>query len=181
MRTKIFRSFVASSLFLLIASPALAIGKPQFVPNIHTQDATGAARACEARENAVKNRMTHITRLAGDMETKFDGIASRVENFYTTKDVPNGKIVSNYSALVANIAAQKTAVQSALTQAQNDVNTFNCTVSNAKAKLTQFREDMQAVKRALKVYRTAIKDLIVAVHSITGAENSESTKGGNQQ
>jgi hypothetical protein len=79
-------------------------------------------------------------------------------------------------------------VQAALTKTQNDADNFNCT-GNPKDQLMLFREDMQSVKKALKDYRTSIKNLIVAVHSVTGAQNSEhpvspkptiSSKGENQ-
>jgi len=185
MITRLIKPTVIVSLFLFIASPALAIGKPDGVgarPNASAQ-ATGAVRACQARESAIKTRMTRLTNLAANMETKFDSIAGRVKNYYTSKVLPSGKTVANYDSLVANIATQKTAVASALTQAQANINSFNCASGNAKAQLTQFRQDMQAVKSTLKDYRTSIKNLIVAVRSVTGSQNSEtesSKSGGNQ-
>lgn len=171
-------------LITLLNVSAFAVGKPQDVgnrPNIPVQTGqintqNGATRACQARENAIKNRSTHLTQLATTMETKFDSIASRVENYYTNKIVPSGKSVSNYNTLVSDIQTKKTAVQTALTTAQNNAASFSCASTNPKNQLIQFRDDMQAVKSALKDYRTAIKNLIVAVHSVTGTENSESPK-----
>lgn len=183
MEIRITKSILLVPLFLLTVTPVLAVGKPNSIgarPNIPAQS-TGAARVCQARENVIKTRMTRLTNLAVNMETKFDSIAARVENYYTSKVVPGGKTITNYDALVANIQTQKTAVQTALTKAQDDVNSFNCTSGNPKGQLTQFREDMQAVKSALKDYRTSIKNLIVAVHSVTGDQNSESTKSGGNQ
>ncbi len=134
----------------------------------------GRVKACQVREASVKTRMTHLTDLATTMETKFDAIATRVKDYYTNKVQPSGKTVTNYSTLVAAIATQKTAVQTALTTAQNDANAFSCTSGMPKQQVTQFRTDMQAVKEALKDYRTSIKNLIVAVHSVTG-EGHEAT------
>lgn len=136
--------------------------------------APGKLRSCQARESAVKTRMSHLVQLATNMMNKFDRHATRVETFYTKKVVPSGKTVSNYDSLVADINTKKTAVQSALTKAQNDVNGFSCTNGDPKALLTQFRQDMQATKQALKDYRTSIKNLIVAVRGIVGGEASES-------
>lgn len=110
------------------------------------------------------------------MEDKFDAIAQRVEDYYTNTVVPSGKTVANYANLVSDIQAEKAAVQAPVTQAQNNANSFSCTSNDPKETLTQFRKDMQAVQQALKDYRTSIKNLIVAVHSVTGTENSSSSK-----
>ncbi len=171
---------------ILFTVTAFAIGKPQDVgaqgqglehPNVSvTQGVGGKLRACQARESAIKNRLTHLTTLTTNMETKFDAIAARVENFYTNKVVPSGKTVSNYNTLVSDIQAQKTTVQTVLTKAQTDVNSFSCISGNPKTQLTQLREDMQVVKRALKAYRTSIKNLIVAVRSVTGGTERNSAE-----
>lgn len=130
-------------------------------------------KACQAREDAIKKRSTRLTEMANNMLSKFDSIASRVEDYYTNKVVPSGKTVTNYDSLVSDIGTKKAAVQSALTAAQTDIAGFSCDGSDPKGQMTKFRDDMQNVKTALKDYRTSIKNLIVAVHSVTGAENRE--------
>lgn len=134
--------------------------------------AAGKLQSCQARENGIKQRSTHLVDLVTNMESKFDAIASRVEDYYTSKVVPSGKAVPNYNTLVADIQTKKTAVQAALTTAQSDAASFSCTSSDPKTQMTKFRTDMQVVKTALKDFRTSIKNLIVAVHSVTGVENS---------
>ncbi|MBI3380086.1 hypothetical protein HY029_04995, partial [Candidatus Gottesmanbacteria bacterium] len=128
MKIKSVKSIFFVSLFLLIATPVLAAGKPQYVgtrPNITAQQNSqvnqqnGVNRGCQARENAIKQRMSHLTQLVITMESRFDRHAQRVEDFYTTKVVPSGKTVANYNNLVADIQTKKTAVQTALTNAQN--------------------------------------------------------------
>ncbi|MDO8486804.1 MAG: hypothetical protein Q7S45_00710 [Candidatus Curtissbacteria bacterium] len=161
-----------SIILSLTAAPAFAANESSKAAG-RTQ---GQLRACQVKENTVKQRANRLTKLAANIETKFDSIAARVEKYYTTKVVPSGKTVSNYDSLVAAIAAKKTAVQTALSTAQNDVNSFSCTSSDPKSQLQTFRVDMQNVKSALKDYRTSIKNLIVAVRSVTGAMERESTK-----
>ncbi len=97
------------------------------------------------------------------MQEKFDAIAKRVEDYYISKVVPSGKTVTNYDSLVSEIQNKKQATQTALGKAQTDANSFSCSGNDPKGQLTQFRTDMQTVKSALKDYRTAIKNLIVAV------------------
>jgi len=117
-------------------------------------------------------------RLVTNQETKFDGVATRVENRYTQKLLPKGKTLSNYDALVADIVAKKAAVDAALSVAKNDVASFSCTASDPKAQLTQHRKDMQTVKAALKDFRKSVRNLVVAVRTLAGEETKspESTK-----
>lgn len=174
MKTKFLSSAILLPLFLLIVTPALALGRPDFAnkPDLSPTGAqNGKIRACQAKENAIKNRISHLTALVTTMESKFDSIATRVKDHYTNKVVPSGKTVANYDDLVADIQTKKDAVDTALKTAQADVDSFSCTSTNPKDQLTQFRTDMKNVKKALKEYRTSIKNLIVAVRSVTGEEN----------
>jgi len=132
-------------------------------------------KACQARENAIKNRSTHLADMAKNMEDKFGSIAKRVEDYYQNTVVPSGKTVADYDALVADIQTKKTAVETALTKAQNDFAGFSCASGDPKGAMAQFRKDMQSVKQVLKDYRMSIKNLIAAVHSVTGKENKENT------
>lgn len=172
---------IAASAFIFV-SPISAIdyGKPSAVPAVATRapqaSSQGMLKACQARESAIKTRMTHLTQLATDMINNFDTHVTKVEDYYTTKVLPSGKKVSNYDSLVSDIAAKKTAVSSALTKTQLDTQGFNCSTGNPKLEMTQFRTDMQSVKQALKDFRTSIKNLIVAIHSVTGSEATSSGK-----
>ena len=131
-------------------------------------------RSCEARQNAIKKRMASLLRLTTSMLAKFDAFAIRVEEFYINKVVPSGKTISNYDALVADIAAKKAAVNEAITKAQTDSDGFVCTGDDPKGTYTLFRQDMQAVKEALHNYRKSIKNLIKAIHEVVDDTDTES-------
>ncbi len=133
--------------------------------------ANGRLIACQARENVVKNRMDSLMDLVTNMEKVFDSIAVRVETFYTNTVLPSGKTVPNYDTLVANIGNKKDLVTVALDKSKSDVAAFSCAASDPKGVLNTFRLDMQAVKGALQNYRTSIKNLIVAVHSVSPTPN----------
>lgn len=181
-------SITTVSLSLLFTTATFAIGpsnrpaQPSARPSLPSQATArleGAKlQACQARENAIKTRSGRLTQLANTVQQKFDAIAKRVEDYYTTKVVPSGKTVSNYDSLVADVQTKKDAVQTALTNAQNDLSGFSCTDNNPKAMITKFNEDMKAVKSALQEYRMSVKNLIVGVHSVTGQGNTN--RGGNQ-
>ncbi len=183
MHIKILPAFLVLS-FVLLASPVFAIGKPDNLPGRPSGTAAGQPsglpaqaqthltdarlKACQARENAIKTRSGHLSQLVTSMEEKFDAIAGRVEEYYTSKVVPSGKTVANYDSLVADIATKKAAVGTAVTKTQNDISGFSCDGADPKGQMTTYRSDMQGVKQELKDYRTSIKDLIVAVRSVTG-------------
>lgn len=155
----------ACLVFTLSATPILAappVATPRPAPTL----SPGRMRACEARQDAVKNRLNSLINMASNMLDVFSNIAGRVENYYTTVVVPSGKTVSNYDALVSDIGAKKTAVTDAWTKAQTDANAFACASGDPRQLLLQFRLDMIATKTALKDYRTAIRNLIVAVHRV---------------
>lgn len=163
--------------FVLVTSSVLAVNKPsgeeQGTQPAQTRLVQTRLRACQARENAIKKRATRLIQLAASMENRFDKHAKRVEEYYTSKVIPAGKTVANYDNLVADIQTKKSAVQTALSTAQSDADNFSCTGTDPKGQLTQYRKDMQTVKRALKDYRTSIKNLIVAVRSVTGTTQRE--------
>ena len=123
-------------------------------------------KVCQTKEKVIKNRLESLTALVTNQQTKFDKIATRVENFYTAKVLPTGKTLANYDALAADIDAKKAAVDSNLATAKTNADSFACGADDPKGALSGFREDMQSVKSALKEYRTSIKNLIVAVKGL---------------
>ncbi len=164
--TRLARVLITSLTILLgfaSFSPVYAEASPAARGKAQARVTEAKKQSCLSHEASIKQRSESLTNLALNMEEKFDAIALRVEDYYTGKVVPAGKTVTTYNMLIADIATKKAAVQTALTAAQNDANTFSCTVDNPKAQLTQYRRDMQTVKGALKDYRTSIKNLIVAV------------------
>ena len=163
---------------LLFSTAAFAVTSPgQANPqresvNVKMRLQDAKLRACQARENGIKNRSIRLADLAKDMQYKFDAIAKRVQDYYTNTVVPSGKTVANYDVLVADIQTKKTTVQTTITNAQNNFSGFSCVSDDPKGAMAQFKEDMKLVKQALKNYRTSIKNLIVAVRSVTGEENN---------
>lgn len=137
---------------------------------VHLQDAK--LKACQAISSSLITRSTHIVDLVNQQEKTFTGIAGGVEQYYLTKVVPTGTTLPNYDVLVADITTKQAAIATPLQAAQNDVTNFSCTGNNPAANLTQFRTDMQAVLQALQVYRTSIKNLIVAVRTLPSVQES---------
>ncbi|KKS69951.1 hypothetical protein A3E45_02305 [Candidatus Daviesbacteria bacterium RIFCSPHIGHO2_12_FULL_43_11] len=126
------------------------------------------ASACQAKEGVIKTRSSNLERMAGNMESKFDAISLRVQDYYTQKVLPNGKKVIGYETYLADIQNNKDQVQALLTQTKDGAAGFNCTLVDPKTPVIKFREDMRETKQALKAYRTSIKNLILAINSASG-------------
>lgn len=142
--------------------------------------AAAQLNACQHRETSVKNIMTRIDTRAQNQLTLFGTIASRVENFSTTK----GKTVANYDQLVASINSAKTQAQTDLSTLQTN-STFSCSANDPKGMVTAFQGYLKTEITDLQNYRTAVKNLIVAVASANGetvsaSSQSTSAQGGQQ-
>lgn len=124
-------------------------------------------KACQKRETAINNVMKRSI----DRDTKiiavFDKIATRTEAFYVSK----GKTLSNYDALVADVATTKTSAEAGLTASQSD-STFSCDSANPKASIMAFKDSIKAEIDALNAYKKAVKNLIVGVKSVQGSTTS---------
>lgn len=136
-------------------------------------------RVCQNRETAINNIMSRINTRAQNQLTLFGTIATRVEGFYTSK----GKTVSNYDQLVAAIATAKTQATTDLNTLQSN-STFSCSSSDPKGMVTAFQGYLKTEITDLQNYRTAVKNLIVAVASANGetvSNSSQSTTTGGGQ
>ena len=133
-------------------------------------------KACQNRENTINTIMARIDTRGQNQLALFSTIAARVEAFYTKQ----GKTVSNYTQLVA-------AITSAKTQATTDLNTlktystFSCSANNPKGIVTAFQSYLKTEISDLQNYRTAVKNLIVAVASANGVTVSTSSQASTTQ
>lgn len=141
-------------------------GKSHMPPFAQIRLQNAKLRACEAKASSIVKRSNHLVELAEKMIRVFTSISGGVEQYYLTKVVPTGAILPNYDDLVADIATKQNAIAPLLQAAKDDASNFSCTGNNPKAQLTQYRTDMQAVIRALKEYRTSVRNLIVAVRTL---------------
>lgn len=157
--------------FVLLATPVLAeSGRPSDTHPFKRGLSELKMRSCEARQDSIKNRRDSLINLVMKIEDVFTSKATRVEDFYTNKVLPTGKTVSNYDALVKDISDKKDIVTKDLDDAKAKISAFDCKGDDPKGLLTDFRMNMQKVKSDLKNYRTAIKNLIVAVKPLAPKE-----------
>lgn len=129
-------------------------------------------KACEARQANISKRSDQIVKRATNQLDVFAKIAVRVQEFYQTKLLPQGKIVSNYDSLGSDITTKSAAIAPLLAQAQADAASFSCDKDHPSEQVKTFNEDMKAVMSALEAYRKSVRVLIVAVKGVVGTENS---------
>ncbi|MDP2721058.1 MAG: hypothetical protein Q8O75_03910 [bacterium] len=122
-------------------------------------------KVCQKREAAIRKRSSKLAIRAENMTTRFNKIASRVEEYYTNRLVPKGVTVENYDAIVADIENKEAAVNNAVANAKMAISSFSCDADNPKGKLADYHDSMKAVIAALKEYRTSVVNLIVAVRT----------------
>lgn len=121
-------------------------------------------KACENKKDVAEKAESRVAARGQNQINTFSKIAERVENFYQTK----GYSVSNYDALVSDVNAKKVTAQAAVNTLKADSSSLSasaCEGGHNKAKVGQFRTDLKNEKAAIKAYKTAINNLIVAVKS----------------
>lgn len=129
-------------------------------------------QACQARQVAIGKRSDQMVKRAVNQQDVFGKIAQRVEEFYQTKLVPQGKTVPNYDALVSDITTKSAALTPLIVKASSDAATFSCDKDHPSEQVLGFNQDMKAVISALETYRKSVRNLIVEVKSVKGLENS---------
>lgn len=177
---------VSALSFLLLSTPALAVNssapglqnKPSLVlvtsaPASHSGLSQAHLTVCQNREKAINRNMEQLTKMATNMLGVFNGISTRVEEFYTGTAVPAGVTVASYGDLTDKINSAKASVDTALSAATADAGSFTCDTQSPKAILQTFRTNMRAVKSALQTYRKAIVELITTVRTAYSSQSAD--------
>ena len=145
-------------------------------------------KVCKKKESVIKKRSTKLVQRAENIQSRFDRIVTRADEFYVEKVVPKAGEIKGYGKLLDRIEETRAAVASSLGLAKSSANNFNCEGINPKEQIKQFRSDMQVVIIALKDYKKAVIDLLVAVKTKgkniktpTATESAEPTTGPTEQ
>ncbi len=134
-------------------------------------------RACRAREDVITGIMAQAANNGQRRLDLFSTIAERVETFYQSK----GRTLNGYDKLVADVKAKQAAAQSAVNALKSDSSKFYC--ASARDDINTFKDALKVEISAQQAYRLSVRDLIVGVKSVVGANNSAANtanKGGNQ-
>ena len=151
--------------------------------NGHERSLEARQKSCQARQAEINTRINNYATAAQRHLGVFEGLLTKVQTFYTT----NKLNVSGYDTLLATAQSKQADAQKAVdTLKALDVN-IDCTSSDPAQSVVAVKAAVANARVALQAYRTAIKNLIVALKGTsTAADNTttttttETTTGGNQ-
>lgn len=123
---------------------------------------------CAKKTKHVNQVMDRITERATAQLAVFTKISDRTQAFYVSK----GKTFAGYDALVATATAAKIKAEADIT-ALKAVDSFTCDSADPKGSVEAFKAKTKLVVADLKAYKTAVKNLIVAVKSVQSAEGDK--------
>lgn len=126
-------------------------------------------RVCQKHQASITNTMARISTRGEKQLDLFSRIAERTQTFYAKK----GAVLSNYDALVADVAAKKEAARAAIAMIAEHSGSFECSSDDPKGSVTSFRDHQKQAIEALKEYKTSVKNLIVGVKSVQSVASSE--------
>jgi len=128
-------------------------------------------KACENKRENFKTRMeTVITAVQRRGET-LNTLVERIKAYVTDHNLT----VANYADLLTAIETQKSLAQTIAQAAKEDGGNFDCSDSTAaKESLASVSDAVTQEVSAINAYKTAVKNLIVAVKTATAATGGTS-------
>src|SRR5205085_113178 len=138
--------------------------------------AAAKQKSCQAHETAANHILQNRARWGTLKMNVIGKIAQRVEDFYQK----SGKTLTDYDTLLASVNDAKTAAQAAVDKVKADKLDLKCDGTDPKGVGELFKEDVAKERQAIKDYKTAVKNLIVGVHSVQGTTSSDNNSGGSQ-
>jgi len=124
-------------------------------------------KTCEKHHTVITNVMNRINDRGQRRLNVVNTVSTRVQDFKAGK----GLAVNDYDALVAAVDSSKTNAQTAIDMVKSTQVEFKCDGSNPKGVGASYQQAVKTQNEALKSYRDAVKDLVVAVKQ--AAQNEE--------
>ena len=148
----------------------------QMVAELEQQHKNGKSaedktKACEAHKQGLQNKFTHITTNATNLETKIGAFETKA----TTYQSANNVTVDNWDGLVAAADTAKTNVDTAITNLKAVTPSLDCNNTSVASDVATFKAGAQDVRDALKAYKTAVKNVFVALQQTKDANASATT------
>ncbi|HET6924487.1 MAG TPA: hypothetical protein VFH39_01485, partial [Candidatus Saccharimonadales bacterium] len=127
--------------------------------------------ACEAHAAEINTRSQNYAAAAQRHLDVFNSIFTKVQAFQTSKQLN----VSNYDSLVATATAKQTAAQSAVDALKALDVSIDCSSTDPAATVATLKEAVINARTTLQDYRSAIKDVIVALKGASTANTTTDT------
>jgi hypothetical protein len=167
-------SATASSSATSGSSQTVSPGISTVSGTVNEQLSTTQLEICQKRAVLIAVIMKRTVTRDQNQLTLFTNIATRVEQFYSSK----GKTIANYSPLASTINGDEAQAKAGLTALQGSA-TFSCEGNNPSGEVGVYQTDFKTLQTSMQNLQAAIKNLVVAVAQAEGYSlPSSATKGG---
>jgi hypothetical protein len=143
--------------------------------NAKEQSEAHREQACNARKANLTNRMANSVRHAQKLKGVMDSFFTRVQDFYTSKNLN----VSNYDTLKSDVVTAQTNAANSITALQAlNTDGIDCTSSTVADSVSAFRKAVSNTRDSLKAYRKSLVALITALKGAstgTGGNSSDNS------
>lgn len=130
-------------------------------------------QACEKVEKTLTERSQKMSELM----TKHFGVLEKIQakiEALAAKRVAAGKTINGYAGLLTAANAAKEKAADAVAEVK-DPPSIDCSSDNPKGAVAEFNSSFKSGRTALQNYHRALRNLLVAVASVTGQENKSAT------
>ncbi len=146
----------------------------QFVENMRAKGQERSKefrmKACEARKTGLQRRMDNAVKHANKHKTVFDRIYEKVKAFKQNKQLD----VADYDTLISRADLYSDDADAAIIALQDLDFSVDCSKSTVAANASAFKEGLKATRTSLKDYRSALVNLIKAVHQAAETSSGQS-------
>lgn len=125
----------------------------------HTKSKEERAKTCENIQNAVNNKLKAFNNHADKYLTRLNDLFTKVQDYKTSQNIT----LTNYDTLVATVTQKQADATVAVGALKSLGTTIDCTSSDPASMLASAKSGAAGARDALKAYRAALKDLVVAL------------------
>lgn len=194
---KIISLSLSAALFLAISGSAWAqtkrsstesaTVKPEKIAKQVTLREKIASRSAAVKERLAGSRLQACKKVEQSLTTKsnkmsesltkhlggLEKLQGKVETL-AAKRTGQGRTISGYAVLVTAANEAKAKAAAAIAEVK-DPPAIDCSSDNPKAAVAEFKSSFKSAREALQGYHRALRNLLVAVASVTGQENRTSS------
>lgn len=125
----------------------------------HTKSKEERAKTCDQIQNAVNHKLSAFNNHADKYLSRLDDLFGKVKAYQADHNLT----VASYDALVAAAAQKQTNATFAVDAFKSLGTTLDCSSDDPAGMLAAAKSGASEVRDALKSYRSALKDLVVAL------------------
>lgn len=134
----------------------------------HGKTAEERTKACESHKQGLQTKFSRITANSQRLETKIGVFQTRAAAYQADHSVT----VSGWDALVADATAAKSKADDSITAMKALTPSLDCTNSSVATEVATFKAAAVQVRSDLKDYKTAVKNLFVALQNAKGGDSN---------